>query len=88
MVDLPFVVEKDGKKDWWNVCTSGDSIADAQIGRDYADTLIQFMMTTGNTAALGWVVRRMISSGEYGPIEIAFTQRMGDRLCAAQIVIA
>lgn len=79
--DMTFATRKaDGTLDLWTP-ERPDDYADANaMGRDYAAELLLTMRRTGNPTLFGAVMRAIVYSGEYGPVEIGFCHALGAEL--------
>lgn len=81
---LPFV-RVDGRGQTisnWAVESTGNYVADCEIGRQYFHSLLLVMHTTKNPTLLGRVVHDQVKAGveNWGGIEIAFHQCMAEEL--------
>lgn len=81
LLKLPFVRDatraerREGKPGrlFWNVCPTGDQIADEKIGAYYAHRALDFMAATNTSYLIPWAVRDMTRLGrEFSGIEIGF----------------
>lgn len=79
--DLDFIASEDNSvRSMWMVAPTGDYDRDTATGRDYALACIEFMRSQGRPEILGPIVRDMIASKQYGPIEIGFLAVIGRTL--------
>lgn len=72
LIALPFYCEADGRRSLWSARVSD--------GRAAADTLVAYIRAHEATPILGHVARAQFMGGRFGAVEIAFWQRMAERL--------
>lgn len=64
---------------YWAPKASGDWAADNAAGRAYAAEAIHHISANDATPVLGFIMKAMVSRGEFGGVEAGFSQRMAQR---------
>ena len=76
---LPFVRMNDGVPDFWVVIPTGNWSIDNLRGRDFAMRTIAVMKYRNAQCLLGSITREIIAKGNFGGIEVGFTQAIAER---------
>lgn len=70
--DLPFYCKNNKPVAFWCVDPTGDYEKDCVLGQTYANAALDFIINTDFNPLLGWIVRDMITTNNFGGIEAGF----------------
>ena len=73
--DLPFIAA--GK---WAPGAAGSYVKDCQLGRAHAQLMLDLIRETRSPTIYPAVARCMTMSGQFGGVEVGFTQRVAEEL--------